>query len=107
MNKVVYNSCYGGFGISTAAAKQLKELGAGDLLSEVFISADEQLYYWVGTRHDHRLVQTVERLGDKASSGYAKLRIAEIAGNVYRIDEYDGYESVIEPANQEWIAIQH
>lgn len=101
MNKVVYNACYGGFGISAAAVERLKELGAGDQLEHCGPDS-----YWTGTRHDPRLVQVVKELGNGASSLCARLRIAEINGSVYRIREYDGYESVIEPNNQEWVAIK-
>lgn len=53
-------------------------------------------------RHDPVLVQVVEELGDKASGKYAKLRIEEVSGP-YRIDEYDGFESVETPGSYDWI----
>ena len=53
-------------------------------------------------RHDPILVQVVEELGDKANGSYAKLAIGEVSGP-YGIDEYDGFESVIEPDGYEWI----
>jgi hypothetical protein len=49
-------------------------------------------------RHDPALVQVVEELGEKANGKYAKLRIEEVYGP-YRIDEYDGYESVETPGS--------
>jgi hypothetical protein len=49
------------------------------------------------------LVQVVEELGDKANGRCAKLRIAEVpAGTLYRIDEYDGFESVETKDSYEW-----
>lgn len=60
---------------------------------------------WYGSdveRHDPALVQVVEELGDKASGRFAKLRIAEVSGP-YRIDEYDGFESVETPGTYDWI----
>ena len=54
------------------------------------------------SRHDPVLVQVVEELGDEASGEFAKLRIAEISGP-YRIDEYDGFESVMTADSYEWI----
>jgi hypothetical protein len=54
------------------------------------------------SRHDPVLVQVVEELGDKANGSYAKLAIAEVSGP-YRIDEYDGRETVIEPDGYDWI----
>lgn len=53
-------------------------------------------------RHDPVLVQVVEELGDKANGKYAKLRIAEVSG-AYRIDEYDGFESVMTAGDYDWI----
>jgi hypothetical protein len=53
-------------------------------------------------RHDPALVQVVEELGDKANGECAKLAIEEISGP-YRIDEYDGYESVETPDGYDWI----
>jgi hypothetical protein len=53
-------------------------------------------------RHDPVLVQVVEELGDKANGRCAKLRIAEVSGP-YRIDEYDGSESVETPTSYDWI----
>ena len=54
------------------------------------------------SRHDPILVQVVEELGEKADGDYAKLAIAEVSG-AYRIDEYDGSESVKQPDGYDWI----
>jgi hypothetical protein len=54
------------------------------------------------SRHDPILVQVVEELGDKANGMCAKLAIAEVSGP-YRIDEYDGSESVETPGSYDWI----
>jgi hypothetical protein len=54
------------------------------------------------SRHDPILVQVVEELGEKANGSYAKLAIAEVSGP-YRIDEYDGYETVKQPDGYDWI----
>lgn len=53
-------------------------------------------------RHDATLVQVVEEMGKAASGEFACLRIAEIDGSLYRIDEYDGNESVETPGDVEW-----
>ena len=53
-------------------------------------------------RHDPILVQVVEELGDKANGMCAQLAIEEVSGS-YRIDEYDGFESVETPESYEWI----
>ena len=54
------------------------------------------------SRHDPILVQVVEELGDKANGMCAKLAIDEISGP-YRIDEYDGNETVETPGSYDWI----
>jgi hypothetical protein len=53
-------------------------------------------------RHDPILVQVVEELGEEADGDCAKLAIAEVSGP-YRIDEYDGSESVKQPDGYDWI----
>jgi len=64
---------------------------------------DEQTWYYGRVdRHDPILVQVVEELGDKANGSYAKLAIEEVSGP-YRIDEYDGFESVETPGSYDWI----
>jgi hypothetical protein len=52
-------------------------------------------------RHDPALVQVVEELGEKANSECANLKIQEVNG-LYRIDEYDGTESVVAPDGYDW-----
>ena len=60
---------------------------------------------WSGddvARHDPILVQVVEELGDKANGSCARLAIDEVSGP-YKIDEYDGLETVVEPNGIDWI----
>jgi hypothetical protein len=137
MTKVVYNACYGGFGLSREACKRYWELQGkevwienGDFMGIFTIwlvppeerlekkewssmTMDERFAYnkkhseqtWYDhnvSRHDPILVQVVEELGDKASGDCAKLAIAEVSG-AYRIDEYDGSESVKQPDGYDWI----
>ena len=46
-------------------------------------------------RNDPTLIQVVEELGDEASGKCSHLIVVEIEnGRWYKIDEYDGYESV-------------
>jgi len=49
-------------------------------------------------------VQVVEEMGPKKSSGNAaRLRIHELPeGTLYRIDEYDGLETVMPQDEYEW-----
>ena len=57
-------------------------------------------------RHNEDLIEVVEILGEDANGMCAELTIVEFDGNVYRIDEYDGYESLVTPENQKWIVIE-
>ena len=91
--KVVYNACYGGFGLSDEAVARLKELGS--TINDTYLP-------WEFPRHDLLLVQVVEELEDKANTWASKLRIEEVSGP-YRIEEYDGYETVYEPGDYNWI----
>ncbi|MEI7511969.1 MAG: hypothetical protein WCK01_00715 [Candidatus Uhrbacteria bacterium] len=93
--KVVYNACYGGFGISRAAKKLLRFHGVREDLLRV-----EGIFL---PRHDWRLVLAVEMLGEGASASCADLKIAELTGDRYIINEYDGSERVIEPQQIAWV----
>ena len=92
MHKVVINTCFGGFLLSNVAQNWLQE--------HYNISNFKEL-----SRHDYRLVECIEALGDKASGTFSELKIIEIEGRVYKIDEYDGNETIIEPDDINWIII--
>lgn len=91
MNKVVINAKYGGFGLSMEAAKLLVELGMEGLEvnEDGWVLGQYDL-----CRHDPRLVEVVERLGEAASDEHSRLIVKTIPGNRYRITQYDGWESV-------------
>ena len=94
-NKVVYNDCYGGFGLSKAARVYLAGFGISEDVCEYEIK-----------RHDPRLVQVVERLGIAAWGECADLQIMNIGSeDRYNIDEYDGLETVATPDNTAWVEI--
>lgn len=101
--KVVYNGCYGGFGLSPEAQKMYIELkgkepkihtGKSSWDTHYYINEPFDLYDREIERHDPVLVKVVEMLGQKANGDCAKLVIEDVDGR-YRIDEYDGYETVI------------
>lgn len=92
MNKVVYNTCYGGFGLSELALRWLMNHG---------FNGDAYLI----ERHNPLLVQCVEELGDEANAEYSELAIAKISGNKYIIENYDGSETVLEPDDIMWTEI--
>lgn len=153
MNRVVINTCYGGFGLSVKATAELfrRKHGAplyfykeieheyfqnphstykkvsiedadiiltqdfgeefvlpqnhfGYELSDAQKEIREQFnnaFIWdhmlIESRHDADLISVVEELGEEADGMCAKLTIVEIEGSKYRIDEYDGYESIHTP----------
>ena len=97
--KVVYSTSYGGFGISRAALERMQELGFKGETSVY----EERVTLYDCERHNPILVQAVEELGIKANGKYANLSIAEVSGP-YRIDEYDGAETIMEPGDYRWIA---
>lgn len=89
--KLVYNTCYGGFGLSQKAQDRINELKG------------QKLVYWDLDRFDPILVRVVEELGDEANTLYSALRIVDLPpGTRYRIDEYDGNECVETIDSIEW-----
>ena len=114
-HKVVFNNCYGGFGLSMKAIEWLHN-NCEDQELKRFIdenwSCDEfKLSYivkdWFDDKRHHKdLVSVVEALGREANGDCAALAIAKINGNQYRIEEYDGAEEVVTPEESDWIVIE-
>ena len=117
MTKVVYNSCFGGFGLSKAAVLRYAELSgftlervpssfSADSDPDMFGTWQRDGQHWSEndiSRTDPILVQVVEELGAAAGDHYANLQIREIPpGTKYRIDEYDGNEAVMTVDDYEW-----
>ena len=114
MAKIIYNRCYGGFGISREAVLLARQISGdpqwhncvlkgetdkhGNVLKFDLVLSD------IIPRHDPVLVEVVEKLGSKKASGdCAKLAITDISsGTMYRIDEYVGKESVMTNDDYEW-----
>jgi len=112
--KIVVNKCYGGFSISEEAGKLLKEKGVkilfkGDKYKDSNEIVDKFYSYlsnedfgiksnnYIEYRTDKRLIEVIEKLGDKANGKYAKLEIIEIPDDIeWFIDEYDGIETIHE-----------
>ena len=91
VTKIVYNACFGGFGLSETAWERYRELG-GQETSRYDIN-----------RADPVLVQVVEELGEEANTRFSELRIRDLPeGTKYRIDEYDGNESVCTIDDYDW-----
>lgn len=57
-------------------------------------------------RHDPVLVNIVEELKEEANGECAKLAVVEINAPMYRIEDYDGMESIQTPDAIDWIVIE-
>lgn len=117
MTKIVYNACFGGFGLSNEAIQRYSELKG---LNLVFVkdedypnhgrwcrdgNADYDYYFdqYSIDRTDPALVQVVEELGERASDRYSDLQIADLEpGTRYYIDEYDGQETIMTVDSIDW-----
>jgi len=118
--KVVYNNCYGGFSLSHDAVLRLAELKDMNVYPQKLMM--DTYIYWLEplkknedrkngpsfdvrniSRHDKDLVGVVEEMGEKANGTFAKLTIETMnKGTLYRIDEYDGNETVIHQYDDVW-----
>ena len=101
MHKVVINNCFGGFGLSTEALDYLEDKFGLQVIRDRYGSYLEDNL----ERHDHRLVEVVEVLGEEASDSFSRLVIREVSSPMYRIEEYDGLESIETPDSVDWIVI--
>jgi len=94
MKKIVINRCYGGFSLSEEA---------NELYSKYSGKDRKDFYDRYLERDDPILIRVVEELGEKANGGCAELYIEELEyGTFYRIDEYDGLESIQTKDEIEW-----
>jgi hypothetical protein len=86
--KVVVNRCWGGFSLSQEACEALGLEWDGYGYSHRYNDKD---------RTDPKLVEVVEKLGDRANGSCAELRVIEIPNGIdWYIDDYDGMETVRE-----------
>lgn len=82
--KIVINKCYGGFGLSEEAYKELGLKWDGYGFVEI-------------KRNDPKLVAVVKKLGERANGEHADLKIITIPDSVkWQIEEYDGIEWISE-----------
>lgn len=120
MNKVVYNSNYGEFLLSLKAVRWLEENCKDNKLRDFIKSLcrdkcnsklkDEFICCYVSDwfedmRHHKDLVAVVEALGNDVNGRDAKLAIANVYGNRYRIDQYDVEESVVTSEDNERLIV--
>lgn len=97
MIKVVYNACFGGYGLSELALKRYRDKTG----EPVFFEEDMDT-----GRHDPVLVEIVEELGELANDSCANLKVIEVEGK-YRITEYDGFETVETPESIDWVEVSN
>ena len=91
--KIVVNRCYGGFGLSEEAY---------DFLGLKWDGYYGYAYMPDDKRTDPKLVECVEKLGEKANGKFAKLEVVEIPDDVmWEISSYDGWET-IEEKHRSW-----
>jgi hypothetical protein len=91
--KLVINTCYGGFSLSTRAINRLKELEIGEK------ELDDILYdNSVESRSNNLLVRVVEWQGEEANSDHSQLKIVRIPDDAHDpyIVNYDGMEHIAE-----------
>lgn len=101
--KVVINNCYGGFGLSEEATNDLySKYPAMFDVYDGYNGVEKKYLKDSVNRHDKRLVEVVEKFGDKASGSCAELKIEEISTPAYRIGDYDGYETLCQPEGFYW-----
>jgi len=111
MTKVVYNACHGGGALSLVAMARMAQLGSEWAIKTLASTEDQFKSHGFGLmdidRHDPVLVQVVEELGrDKANAELSKLKLYTLKGDRYRIEEYDGWEKVVEPDDLRWIVVK-
>ena len=91
------NRCFGGFGTSLAADREMKAAGCEHIKESLNSERGHYGYDHRSARGCPHLIATVERMGDKASGGLSELAIVEIPDGVeYEIDEHDGIETIHE-----------
>ncbi len=92
-HKIVINVAYGGFDLSITALDWFKKNGIDDP--------------WQLPRHHPLLIRCIEELGIEQVGGrFSSLKIEEIEGPFYRIEEYDGLETLETPDSLDWIYIE-
>lgn len=90
--KIVINTCFGGIGLSEAAARRLAERKGTP-----FEPSEFSFYPVDVPRDDPDLVAVVAELGKEAGGVGSRVVIVEIPDDVkWHIEEYDGLEHVAE-----------
>lgn len=78
-----------------------KVINVYDLSKEDYVDLGDYI-----PRHDKDLVEVVKKLGDDANGYCADLRVEKISSKLYKINDYDGSETIMVPENIDWIIIE-
>lgn len=98
MTKVAYNKEFGGFWLASEALEELAEK----------LGFDGDLYFALDSipRHSKILIDVIEKHKRLYPDTYKSICIKEISGDRYIIDEYDGFEIVVEPQDIKWVVVE-
>ena len=103
--KVVYNSDYGGYFVPGDVVVDLFPEAAGlDPFTheyQLFGDAADDM-----PRHDARLVAAVEAYIAKVGEDDTSLAVADVSGDRYWIEDYDGKETVRTPETIPWVKVK-
>jgi hypothetical protein len=110
MTKIAYNACFGGFSLSKKAILHYAQLKGLNITVEYeglfgphYKLDDKYFSHRDIPRTDPLLIQVIEELGEEANGVCANLQIRDLPpGTKYRIDEYDGNESVVTQDEYDW-----
>jgi len=101
--KIAINTAYGGFGLSPEASEMLNELKNIKEGDKDYVNPE---YGYINIpRYDKDLIKVIETLGEKAYGDMSEISIYEVEGPLFRVEEYDGYESLVTPDSQQWDTI--
>ena len=88
MQKIVINTCFGGFNLSKKGLEAYAERVG---------RPSAEIYTYEIDRADPALVAVVEEMGEKAGGSHSRLKVVTIPADVeWQIEEYDGSEHVAE-----------
>ena len=80
---VVYNTCFGGFGLSDAIIEYISECYGVNI------------YPYTEDRQNIYLISTIQHKGEKFSSGeFSELALLWVYNDKFTISDYDGKESI-------------
>lgn len=100
-HQVIINESYGGFELSDLAVLEVMDY----LFTHGYPEAsDFDVRHGRLPRHHPAYIFAFNRLGsEKMSATLSYLKIYSLNGHMYKIKEYDGAESVMEPDDIKWI----